>query len=195
VAAWAGRSLLYYAEGEGESLDLFIVAEGALPRLLARDAEVVAVSPDGAAVLVQSNEYGPAGLALLDLVTGEELAEEDRLRDERGQSLSIGGNGDWHGDLIVAEALTELVYLRVDGDGITVERSVELGMGRLPWGLETPRFSTDGLAVTAFATRPSRDPSVREAVVIRCRVMSDECTLTVPNARVGYPAPIFNPSR
>jgi hypothetical protein len=192
VAAWAGRSLLYYVEGDGESLDLFVVAEGARPRLVARSAEVVAISPDGAAVLVQSDQYGPAGLALYDVATGRELAEVDRLRDEQGRTLSLGMNGDWYGSLIVAEASADLVYLRVDGDRITVERTVDLGIDRLPWGLETPRFSTDGLAVTAFTI----DPNAMDAVVIRCPALSDECTLTVPNPSAGvFADPIFNPSR
>lgn len=204
VVAWAGNSLLYYKLRDGGSLDLYRVREGEAPRVLGEQTGVVAVSPDGKNVLVQHLDSRDADLDLLDVATGQALASVQDLRDSSGAPVgALLLQGDWRGDTIAAaaSAFSGLVFILVSPEhSLSVSRTLDLGRSRLPWGLQDPRFSSDGSTVTAVAIIPPKDlaastrPSFTQ--VVTCRQVASTCSYVTPLPDQSAQAfPVSNPSR
>jgi hypothetical protein len=204
VVAWAGDSLLYYKLRDGGSLDLYRVREGEAPRLLAEETGVVAVSPDETKVLVQHLGTPDGNVDLLDVATGQALAYVKDLRDSSGAPVgALLLQGDWRGDTIAAaaSAFSGLVFILVSPeDSLSVSRTLDLGRHRLPWGMESPRFSSDGSTVTAFAIIPPKNIVASTGPyftrVVTCGQMASTCSYVAPLPdRSAQAFPVSNPSR
>jgi hypothetical protein len=194
---WAGSTLLYYVEGEGEALDLYSAGIGATPRLLATDVGVVAISPDESSVLVQRLGSGEGDVMLLDVSSGAVLQHASALTTPAGTPTgALELNGDWLGNQVVAGGTTfsGLIYLTVDSEGIRAERIEDLGTDALPWGVANPRFSADGTSVTAFAVIPATSKSASAhsfAKVVTCYGSSTTCTSVAPEpGQAGAASPL-----
>jgi hypothetical protein len=203
IVAWANEFLLYYVLGDGEVLNLFKVADGEPPTLLAEGTGVVAISPDGSRVLVQRLGSGEGEVALIDVATGEATTYIDKLSDEAGNAVgTLLLHGDWQGDRIVAaaSAFSGLIFLSTANGVLEVAETTELGRDKFPWGLEAPRFNADLASVTALALIPPKDPLVPDAQyvteVVTCDIATNTCTSFAPEPSAsGQAFPIYNPSR
>lgn len=196
LVGWAGQTLLYYVQREGEVLDLYALTLGGFPRLLAPGAGVVAISPDGGSALVQQLGTPDSDVALLDVASGKVLQQVKNLVAADGTPTgALALNGDWIGNRVVAAGVTfsGLVYLTVDSNGISVELIRNLGQDQLPWGLARPRFSADAASVTGYAVIPPNSNAASShsfAQVITCADSDATCTYVAPGpdqAGAAYP--------
>lgn len=200
VIAWAGDRLLVYRELEGESLELDVVDGPGQLRTLAVGARLVALSPDGTQVLL--NSEGTSVASLVDVATGKELASVDlsKFTDPAtgGPLAYIGYGGSWQGDQVVAEAGSSLLLFKVADGKIEVERQI-MPQGDFPMGLHEPRFTDPaGTKVVAWAPSASgpesSDPGARVYAYVACGVATDTCAEgPVQDTKTFYA--ITNPSR
>jgi hypothetical protein len=192
VAGWAGPTLLVYRMRAGEALDLLAFDGPGKRRLLASDAGLVAISPDGTGVLVEHGpETGPPRLDLLAASNGTRLASLDVTTVDPSVGV-VGYAGDWQGSFVAAPSAAGVAVFRV------AEGRIELtGTLRAPSGVGVaePRFV--GLSrVTGWTSSESG------GAFIDCDRVSGRCARTepLPTARgaQGFPAwrrPVYNPSR
>ena len=135
VVAWAGRRLIAYEQTSGENLDVLVFESPGKPRVLARDAAVVAVEPSGARLLVERGEEMTA--ELVNVASGQTLAS---LRLDGDGPGPVAYGGDWAGDSVVAPGEGRLVVFRVS-DGLTVDQVIDFGPNALrAGGLGAVRF-------------------------------------------------------
>jgi hypothetical protein len=192
VVGWAGQSLLVYREREGEALDVLAVDGPGKSRVLARDAGLVAVSPDGQHALVEHGpESGPPRVELLAVADGAALASLDLTTVDPSVGV-VSYAGDWQGDLVAAPSASGLAVFRVTSDRIELVRSVRAAAGQ---SIAEPRFA-GSLRVIGWTSSSSG------GAFIDCDRLTGRCARAVPlpTARGvhGFPAwrrPVYNPSR
>ena len=191
VVCWAGRTLVGYREREGEALDVVAFDEPGRMRILARDAGLVAVSPDGRRAFV---EQGPAqgrpNVRILEIASGAVVARLDLTGVDPGVG-TIDYSGDWRGDRVVASSASGLALFRVAAKAIRLERAIRV---QGP-SLSEPRFA-DARHVTAWAS------TRRGGVLVDCEQTTARCDrfspLTAAHGVHGFPVwrrNLYNPSR
>jgi hypothetical protein len=192
VVGWAGRTLLGYREREGEALDVVAFDEPGRMRILAPNAGLVAISPDGRRAFV---EEGPAqgrpNVRILEIASAAAVARLDLTRVDPGVG-TVGYAGDWHGDRVVASSASGLALFRVGGKAIRLEQAIRV---RVP-SLSEPRFADGGRHVIAWAS------TGRGGVLVDCEMTTARCDLfrPLPDAHGVHGFPVwrrnlYNPSR
>ena len=192
VVGWAGRTLIGYREREGEALDVVAFDEPGRMRILAPDAGLVAISPDGRRVFV---EQGPAqgrpNLRVLEIANAAVVARLDLTRVDPGVG-TVDYAGDWRGDRVVASSASGLALFRVSSRAIRLERAIRV---QGP-GLSEPRFADAGRHVVAWAS------SRHGGVLVDCEETTADCDrfrpLTDAAGVHGFPVwrrNLYNPSR
>jgi hypothetical protein len=192
VVGWAGSTLVGYREHEGEALDVIAFDEPGRMRILARDAGLVAISPDGRRAFV---EQGPAqgrpNVRVLEIATASVVARLDLTRVDPGVG-AVEYAGDWSGDRVVASSAGGLALFRVGPETIRLERTIRV---QGP-GLSEPRFADAGRHVTAWAS------TRRGGVLVDCEEATARCDrfrpLTDADGVHGFPVwrrNLYNPSR
>jgi hypothetical protein len=192
VAGWAGTTLLVYRLGAGETLDLLALDGPGKRRVLASNAGLVAISPDGTGALVEHGpETGPPRIELLAVSNGAKLASLDLTTVDPSVGV-VGYAGDWQGDLVAAPSASGLALFRVAGRRIELARTMHAAAGQ---GLAEPRFVGAG-RVTGWTS------SSAGGAFVDCDRATGKCAraLPLPAARgvEGFPAwrrPVYNPSR
>ena len=137
VVAWAGRRLIAYEQAFGENLDVLVFEHPGEPRVLARDAAVVAVEPSGARLLLERGER--MLVELVDVAGGQTLAA--LALDAEGPG-PVAYGGDWAGDLVLAPGDGRLVVFRVsERHDVGVEQVI---------GFEAKALKAGGLGAVRF---------------------------------------------
>jgi hypothetical protein len=192
VVGWAGRTLLGYREREGEALDVVAFDKPRRMRILAPDAGLVAISPDGRRAFV---EQGPAqgrpNVRMLDIATAAVVARLDLTRLDPGVG-TVGYAGDWQGGRVVASSASGLALFRVGPRAIRFEQAIPVEGG----SLSEPRFDEAGRHVLAWAS------TRRGGVLVDCERTTARCDRfrPLPDAHGihGFPVwrrNLYNPSR
>jgi hypothetical protein len=192
VAGWAGPSLLVYRVRAGEALDVLALDGPGKRRVLASDAGLVAISPDGTSALVEHGpESGPPRVDLIAVSNGTKLASLDVSTVDPAVGV-VGYAGDWQGDLVAAPSASGLVVFRIAGGRIELARTMRTAAGT---GVAEPRFVGPS-RVTGWTSSSSG------GAFVDCDRVSGRCARAVPlpDARgvEGFPAwrrPVYNPSR
>ncbi len=192
VAAWAGSTLLVYRVGAGEALDVLAFDGRGERRVLASNAGLVAISPDGASALVEHGpETGPPRVELLAVSNGAKLGSLDLTSVDPSVGV-VGYSGDWQGDLVAAPSASGLALLRVAGGRIELARTIRAAAGQ---GVAEPRF-VGASRVTGWTSSSSG------GAFVDCDRATGRCTRAVPlrstHGVKGFPAwrrPVYNPSR
>ena len=192
VAGWAGPTLLVYRVGAGEALDVLALDAPASRRVLASNAGLVAISPDGASVLVEHGpETGHPRIELLAVSSGAKLASLDLTTVDPAVGV-VGYAGDWQGDLVAAASASGVALFRVAGRHIELERTMPAAAGE---GVAEPRF-VGASRVTAWTSSDSG------GAFVDCSRATRSCARAVPLPAArgvqGFPAwrrPVYNPSR
>lgn len=192
VAGWAGPTLLAYREHEGEALDLLALDGPGKVRVLAANAGLVAISPDGTDALVEHGpETGPPRLQLLAVASGARLATLDLTTVDPAVGV-VSYAGDWQGSMAVAPSASGVAVFRVSGRTIELVRAARVAGGG---GVAEPRFA-GGTRVTGW-----KSTSFGGAFV-DCDHLTGRCgrVVPLPTARGvnGFPTwrrPVYNPSR
>jgi hypothetical protein len=193
VAGWAGNHLLAYREHEGEALDVVALDGPGRVRALARDSELVAISPDGRRAFVEQGPVqGAPRVRVLSVSSGTILASLDLTTIDPAVG-AVSYAGDWRGDRVVASSASGLAVFRVASGKITLDDTLRVAAP----SVAEPRFADDsGPRVRAWTTVR------RRSVFLHCDLDLDSCDRVVPlpDARGvhGFPAwrrPLYNPSR
>ena len=192
VAGWAGPILLVYRMRPGEALDLLAFDGPGKRRLLASEAGLVAISPDGTGVLVEHGpETGPPRLELLAAANGMKLASLDLTTIDPSVGV-VGYSGDWQGSFVAAPSATGAAVFHVAGGRIELARAMRAPSGQ---GVAEPRFVGPS-RVTGWTSSESG------GAFVDCDRVSRRCARTVPlpaaRGAQGFPAwrrPVYNPSR
>ena len=192
VAGWAGPILLVYRMRPGEALDLLAFDGPGKRRLLASEAGLVAISPDGTGVLVEHGpETGPPRLELLAAANGMKLASLDLTTIDPSVGV-VGYSGDWQGSFVAAPSATGAAVFHVAGGRIELARAMRAPSGQ---GVAEPRFVGPS-RVTGWTSSESG------GAFVDCDRVSGRCARTVPlpaaRGAQGFPAwrrPVYNPSR
>jgi hypothetical protein len=200
--AWAGGTLLVYkALPDSEATDVYAFTGPGQSRLLAPEAFIVALSPDGSRVLVS---VGRRVLEVIRISDGAVLASLEldgdgvAAADAPSTPHFLMYSGSWRGDRVVANSDVGLVVLNVK-DGIEIE-SV-LATPQLAHGLVEPVFTDDshviGWADLAGSEHPvgkNAEPSWDHAL-ISCDLAAASCTAGDPRPARSWTRWVGNPSR
>jgi hypothetical protein len=192
VAGWAGPTLLVYRERAGEALDVLAFDTPGKPRVLASNAGLVAISPDGTGALVEHGpETGPPTLELVAVSNGMKLASLDLTTVDPAVGV-VGYSGDWRGDLVAAPSASGVALFRIAAGRIALTRTIRAAGGQ---GVAEPRF-VDPSRVTGWTSSESG------GAFVDCDLVFGRCgrAVPLPSARgtQGFPAwrrPVYNPSR
>jgi hypothetical protein len=193
VVGWAGRSLVGYQEREGEALDVIAFDGPGEMRVLAPDAGLVALSPDGRRAFV---EQGPAqgrpNVRVLDVASSKVVARLDLTRMDPAVG-AVGYAGDWRGDRVVASSASGLAVFRLRPGTIALEQTIRVRGA----GLSEPRFADASRDhVTAWASAESG------GLLFDCDRATGRCAAFRPLPQAhgvhGFPVwrrNLYNPSR
>jgi hypothetical protein len=192
VVGWAGRTLIAYREREGEALDLVAFDEPGRMRILAPDAGLVAISPDGRQAFV---EQGPAqgrpNVRILDVASADTVARLNLTRVDPGVG-TVGYAGDWQKNRVVASSASGLALFRVGPAAIRLEQAIRVEGP----ALSEPRFADESGHVVAWAS------TRRGGVLVDCEQASGHCGRfrPLPDAHGVHGFPVwrrnlYNPSR
>jgi hypothetical protein len=192
VAAWAGATLLVYRVRAGEALDVLALDGPSSRRVLASDAGLVAISPDGTSALVEHGpDTGPPRIELLEISSGAKLASLDLTTVDPSVGV-VGYAGDWQGELVAASSASGLALFRIAGRRIELVRTMRAAGGQ---GVAEPSF-VGASRVTGWTSSDSG------GAFVDCDRATGRCARTIPLARArgaeGFPAwrrPVYNPSR
>jgi hypothetical protein len=176
----------------GEALDVLALDGPEKRRVLASDAGLVAISPDGTSALVEHGpETGPPRVDLVAVANGTMLASLDLTTVDPAVGV-VGYAGDWQGDLVAAPSASGVAVFRVAGGRIELARTMRAAAGQ---NVAEPRF-VEPNRVTAWTSSSSG------GAFVDCDRVSGRCarTIPLPTARgaEGFPAwrrPVYNPSR
>ena len=192
VAGWAGPILLVYRMRAGEALDVLAFDGPGKRRLLASDAGLVAISPDGRGALVEHGpETGPPRLDLLAVSNGMKLGSLDLTTVDPSVGV-VGYSGDWRGSFVAAPSASGVAVFRVAGGRIELVRTMRTPAGQ---GIAEPRF-VRASRITGWTSSESG------GAFVDCDRVAGRCAHAVPlptaRGAQGFPAwrrPVYNPSR
>ena len=192
VAGWAGPTLLVYRMRAGEALDVLAFDGPGKRRLLASNAGLVAISPDGTSVLLEHGpETGPPRLDGLAVSNGAPLASL-ALTTVAPSVGVVGYAGDWRDSLVAAPSASGVAVFRIAGGRIELVRTMRAPARQ---GIAEPRF-VGARRVTGWTSSDSG------GAFVDCDRLAGRCAHAVPlptaRGAQGFPAwrrPVYNPSR
>ena len=189
VAAWSGDEVLAYRITSGWP-ELLALDGGGPPRVLARDAALVALSPDGRRAFVSTYGAEPPLVRVLEVGSGRELARR-RVPGVRW----IVEAGSWAGARVAASASTGVALFRVEDDNILLERILRLDR-RFPTGVFEPQLDDSGRRVTAWGVLESQPrQALASAAAVECDVVERRCVRgPLVSSAVGLRL-VYDPSR
>jgi hypothetical protein len=202
--AWAGSTLLAYrAFPDSEAADLYALKGADQTRLLAAEAELVAVSPDGTRAFVTAGrrtieiirvEDGSVEASLV--LDGEGVADVESSTTPHG----IGYSGSWYGDRVIADSDMGLIVFDVK-NGIRIESI--MNPRDLAWNIYDPELLDDtNLIGWTHLPRPSRQekgssgPPTEEYddALVECDLTAESCAIGA-RTRTDLQRWVSNPSR
>jgi hypothetical protein len=198
--AWAGNALLVYRGiPDSEAADLYAYTGPDESHLLAPEAFVIAVSPDGEKVLAA------VAMRTLEVISIADASVEDSLSLNAVGSGSGSArlphvvlyNGSWRGDRVVANSDRGLVVLNMRG-GLHVEAT--FGTPALPHGISEPVF-VDDTHVEGWADLPDPHASPQDVdepsydnALVSCDLALGSCAVGASNRAREWAHRITNPS-
>jgi hypothetical protein len=199
--AWVGDTLLVYkAVPDSQATDLYAYTGPDQGRLIASQAFVIALSPDGSRALVTVNRRTVEVVRIADgaIESSMTLDGEGVAPDDPSTPHYLEYSGSWRGDRVVANSDVGLVVLDVEG-GIEIE-SV-LATPEFAGGLVQPTFTDDShvvgwanLAATERSTGPNSEPTYDNALV-SCDLAASSCTAGESRPELSWTRWVGNPSR
>jgi hypothetical protein len=200
VEGWAGRRLIVRTESAGGGGGLLVFDRPGSERPLADDAELIAISPSGADVLVAQGSADAAAPAVR-LVSVGDGAERARLElraildPVTGTPVSdVVGLGSWQGDRIVAATSSGLVVFRASGGELSVEQVLHVASASRPGGgFYEPRFAGDDEhTIVTWADLPATGG--RESAQFVCDRYALTCDEGAAVSSGRAPRPVYDPS-
>ena len=200
VTAWTGDRLIVHQRQATGWPNLLVFDAPKRPRVLAKRAALIAVSPDGSrAFVTKEPQEGPA-VAIVDIGTGDELASfafSDDVTHAGGQSINyVSDSGAWTGDTVVAAVTSGVAVFDVAGDEIALEELLFLDPEVFPLGLSEPKFlDGDRYFVGAAELRERPRAAFARTALMECDRIERRCVLGRSAPAFQPPRPVYNPSR
>jgi hypothetical protein len=173
-------------------------------RKLADRGAIIALSPDGASVLLA---HGPGyPVEVLDVATGAVLASLDvasAFTTESGRRIvTLNHAGSWEGDWAVAQGTLEpdgsaIVTLHVTKDSIVISDIVEFPSAVFPMSVSEPQLAdSSGTRVVAWAPLPGKGGQAKDMLYtyLDCSTTTKACVQGPPQGSLIF-HPLYNPSR
>ncbi len=200
AAAWARGRLLAYRLSR-TSADVLVIDRPRRARLLARDAFLIAVSPDGRRALVGGRQT-TAGttVRVVEVRTGATAASvsfrKRPIPGSRERITFVASGGSWSGDRVVAPSNLGLVVLKVGTRRIALEQALTVDLTTFQTGIQEPRVDASGRRIVAWAeVTPSPRQPVGNAVLLDCDRITRRCHQGQPHPGLQPARPLYNPSR
>ena len=200
VEGWAGRRLLVRRQAPGESGELLVFDRPGAARVLAGDADLIAIDPHGVDVVVAESaaRNTAPSIRLLSIGDGREEGriELRAIVDPVTHAAvdDVVGIGSWHDGRVVAAASSGLVVFRVAGGRLSVEQVLHVDSAtRAGGGFYEPQLDgDDGRRIVTWADLPSSGG--RESAQFVCDRYALTCSesVAVPSSRA--PRPVYDPS-
>lgn len=199
VHSWAGDSLLAYSPA-----GLIAIDGPHRARVLATNAGVIAVSPEGTHVLVTHGPGNP--LELIEVRTGRVIATLDLSYATDSATgaviVTLNDAGSWMGDWAAAEATLEsgdaaIVILNMTNRSVALHSVLVLPRTPFAMGVHEPQLADiGGLRVVAWSPidLPGGEAKGRQYVYVDCDVATATCSQGPPRAERLF-HPVYNPSR
>ena len=198
VAAWAGERLIAYRLTD-VSADVLAFAGPRRVHVLARNAFLVALSPDGRLAFTSQPDSEGATVEVIDVATGNTTARLS-LRGSAGtnsaEPTTFVAGGSWVGDHIVGATNLGLLVFEVEPRRIALEQTINVDLTLFPVGLQEPRFDPSGRRVLAWAELVAKPrQALAEAALLDCDRLTLRCRRGPPSAGLQAPRVLYNPSR
>jgi hypothetical protein len=198
VAAWAGERLIAYRL-TNVSADVLVFDGPGRVRVLARNAFLVALSPDGRLAFTSQPDSAGATVRVVDVSTGSPISRLS-LRDSTGtdpaEPTTFVAGGSWVGEHVVGATNLGLLVFEVEPRRIALEQTINVDLTQFPTSLQEPRFDPSGRRILAWAELVAKPrQAVAEAALLDCDRMSLRCRQGPPAPGLQVPRVLFNPSR
>jgi hypothetical protein len=199
--AWAGSTLIAYkALPESEAADVYAFTGPSSSHLLAPEAFVIAISPNGSRLLVT------VGRRMVEVVRVADGAIEASMTldgsgvapyDSPTTPHALMFAGSWYGNRVVANSDLGLVVLNIH-DGIRIESLLKTP--GFPTGITEPTLldNTHLIGWADLGSLPGRGAKVEPAydnALVECDVASQSCTVGAPSVGRIWTRWVTNPSR
>lgn len=198
VAAWAEDKLLVHRQTD-EWPDLLVFDGAGRMRVLAKEAALVALSPDGTQAFITVRPDPTPAVEVVSLDNGAELTRFafPAGPSRGGQEVTyVADSGSWVGGRVVAGVSQGFAVFRIDGTRIGLEQLLRLDPEAFPLGATEPRL--DESATRLFATvelqqRPRA--ALPRMGLLECDRINLRCEVTPPRPYLQPPRVLYNPSR
>jgi hypothetical protein len=198
VFGWAGSRLVVLRGFEGGGPDVEVLDGPGHIRLLAADAGMLGLSPDGSQALVSVGAAGHGGAALsvrnvVDSTQSATLPLSSVVDPVTGHAPRwVGAPASWVGDHVVLGSDTGLLVLRVSSASIAVEQVLHVDLDHETTGsLYEPRFVDDAArTIVWWADAPGDGPAASAQYV--CDRVALTCTRGTAVAAARAPRPVYD---
>lgn len=198
AAAWAGDRLLAYRLSRLTG-DVLAFDGPRRIRVLARNAFLVAISPDGQRAFVSRPDSAGATVRVVDIATGAVAAELALPRDhgpDARQPTTFVTAGSWVGDRVVGATNLGLLIFKIEPERIALEQTLEVDPTVFPTSLQEPRADPSGRRIVAWAELAAKPrQAVADAALVDCDRTTLHCRQGPSAPALQPPRPVYNPSR
>jgi hypothetical protein len=198
AAAWAGDHLLAYRLSR-LSADVLAFDGPRRARVLARNAFLVAVSPDGRQAFTSRPAAPGATVRVRDVATGASTAQLSLRGDgapDAEHPTTFVASGSWSGDRVVGATNLGLVVFRIEPDRIALEQTLAVDLTVYPTSLQEPRLDPSGRRIVAWADLAAKPrQAIAETALVECDRMTLHCRQGPSAPGLEAPRLVYNPSR
>ena len=196
AAAWAGESLIAH-RSRGATTDVLALEGPGVVRVLAEDAALVALSPDGAEALVTDQVTTPS-VRLLRVEDGKEVAAFTFPASPGSDHVIqyVAHSGSWGGEVAVAAVTEGLAVFEVGEDSLALQQVLHLDPEQFPLGLMEPQLDASGRVILASVElAPTPGAAVPLTAMLECDRIALRCATTEPLPYFPPARAVYNPSR
>jgi hypothetical protein len=194
AAGWAGDRLLAYRLSRVTG-DVVAFDGPDRARVLAPNAFLVAISPDGRFAFTSRPDTSGATVRVLDVATGDSAADLSLRSDGRPPTTFVAA-GSWFADRVVGATNLGLLIFRIGTGRIVLEQTLDVDTAQFPTSLQEPRADPSGRRIVAWAELAARPrQAVPETALLECDRMTLHCRRGPSAPGLQPHRPIYNPSR
>lgn len=197
VAAWAGSTLLAYRIDEGEKLDVLAFDGPGRQRVVMADANLVAVSPDGAQAFMANEASTPGSISVVNVADGTIAATLDLGSLNQGILWAAYG-GSWSGDLVAAPTNAGIAVFEIAAGSISLKELLKNDPSPYANGIIEPQFSGDTEHIIARGDGASDGSAAADeasTTALECDLTSAACLARTTAPGRAWLHPAYNPSR
>ena len=201
VYGWAGGRLIVTRGQEGGGADAEVLDGPGKIRLLAAQAGVLGISPDGRHALVSVGTPGDGAVTIslrnvADSTEAARLPLSTAVDPVTGQVLSwVAGPGSWTGDHVLVSSDAGLVVLHVDARSVSVEQVLHVDLARVTTGsIYEPRFADDAARTVVWWADVPRNGAAPESAQFVCDRYTLTCKRGANVAASHAPRPVYDSS-